>query len=63
MMNNETTQLVIIELVIGRPAISKNESAFKCTPSPAADRWWVVRNKAITVANGLKIKLKPYRQS
>ena len=42
-INNEMTQLVIIELVTGKPRISNAFSAVRLTPSfPAAERVWEV---------------------
>ena len=56
MMKAETTQLVIIELVIGIPMKLKKESAFRCTPSPAAHTGRVIKRKGITLANIFKFK-------
>lgn len=56
MMKAEITQLVIIELVIGSPMKLKKESAFRCTPSPAALTGRVIKSKEITLANIFKFK-------
>jgi len=45
-----------MELVTGIPAMLKNDSALRCTPSPAAKSWMNENKKTITRANGFKIK-------